>query len=131
MIRESLELTQVEKLYLKAGVATLEANEHTTGCHFKIPKGDGYHITMRTALIGPDVRDKLLSALLDAGCEVHQIKDETTIQLHNKYEGIGATSLDAIVDFLDTTWYAQGNNGNYVFLSQFKSRIRDILKEGA
>ena len=131
MNKETLEFNTIEKVCLKSGAVSLEANEYMTSFSF-IVQDENRRISLgdiERHMIGHKIEQQLFDLILSLDVQCSITQKECNIMGEGFYVGKGKDRLDAIFEFLNDNWYVM-SKGHYVLSQDFENIVKTILKEG-
>ena len=128
MRKDSLDINDIEKLFLRADACYLESIESQVGFHFVEKLTDGGKVTVPTFYLSNEQINKLRDLLLDIGCEILMTKDTVTIESKGSYRISKLTLEDAIVSWLNINWYLEAPEPQYRLIPfSARKEIKKIL----
>lgn len=131
MDKEKLEFNTIEKVCLKCGALSLEANEYMTSFSFIVQDGDR-RISLgdiERYMIGHRIEEQLFNLILSLDVQCSITQKECNIMGEGFYVGKGKDRLEAIFEFLNDNWYVHGEKFEK-FKNEFKNKVKTILQEG-
>lgn len=128
MRKDSLDINDIEKLFLRADACYLESIESQVGFHFVMKHADGGKVTVPTFYLSNEQINKLRDLLSDIGCEILMTKDNVTIESKGSYRISKHTLEDAIVGWLNVNWYLEAPEPQYRLIPfSTRKEIKKIL----
>ena len=123
MNENRFKLEPIEELFVKAGVASIEANAYMSTLHFKCKT-----CVMPTFYLSYEQVEKLKQVILSLRTTIQETSGEVEITGTNFYNGLGKNLKESIIDFLLQNWYASEKHLFSRLSLDVKNKVKQILE---